>query len=139
MERARGVCDKLGLVFGHVKRKNKKCTLLSTPVWLKKNEEKHSADLFCAFPCVSLNVLASRIRPKRVGVKEILDKNQRISLPTEKKFLVVFSSVHCFSVLRAAERPFVSIENQEGACFLLPSLSQLCWRLLNWIGCEERA
>ena len=73
MERARGVCDKLGLVFGHVKRKNKKCTLLSTPVWLKKNEEKHSADLFCAFPCVSLNVLASRIRPKRVGVKEILD------------------------------------------------------------------
>ena len=82
--RSRCVCDKLGLVFGHVKRKNKKCTLLSTPVWLKKNEEKHSADLFCAFPCVSLNVLASRIRPKRVGVKQILDKNYRISLPTEK-------------------------------------------------------
>ena len=74
MDRVRGVCViSQDLYLAHVKRKNKKCTLLSSPVWLKKNEEKHSADLFCAFPCVLLNVLASRIKPNIVGVKEILD------------------------------------------------------------------
>ena len=104
--------------------------MLSSPVWLKKNEEKHSADLFCAFPCVLLNVLAFRIRPNIVGGKEILDKNQIISLTTKKtlkRISAVSPSVHCFSVLRATERSF--IENQEGECFLLPSLSLLCWRL----------
>ena len=77
-----------------------------------------------------LNVLAFRIRPNIVGGKEILDKNQIISLTTKKtlkRISAVSPSVHCFSVLRATERSF--IENQEGECFLLPSLSLLCWRL----------
>ena len=81
-------------------------------------------------------ILASKSKVR----KEILDKNQIISLTTKKtlkRISAVSPSVHCFSVLRATERSF--IENQEGECFLLPSLSQLCWRLLNWIGREERA